>query len=46
MGSLPKDNNSIIFEYMPNNKPYEDTYCWVDDNTIQLKTEQNSTVQL
>ena len=44
MGTLTQHPYFTIFEYMPNNIPYEKTYCWIGDE-IKLKNESNSTVE-
>ena len=38
MGNLEPHPNGYVFEFMPNHKPYEELYCWQNDDTIELRS--------
>ena len=38
MGNLEPHTNGYVFEFMPNHKPYEELYCWKNNDTIEERS--------
>ena len=36
--NLKKYSGGYVFEFMPNHKPYEELYCWQNNDTIEERS--------